>query len=106
MSSSGDILLQMLDYIPLFFDHEADDVADGDDADDTIAFHNGQVADVFVGHEGHALFYRVVLRYRDRVGGHEFADRYFAGMLPFQDVLSRIIPLRENTYECILIDNQ
>lgn len=56
IGGAGDVVFELLDAEFAVAQLGFDDVADGDDADDAVAVHDGQVADAFGHHEAHAVF--------------------------------------------------
>src|SRR5690606_11477997 len=61
-----DVVTQVAGLVFVFFQQPAVDVADGDDADDDLVFHDGQVAHAAVHEQGHGL-----LDGGGEGGGHE-----------------------------------
>ena len=57
---SGNVALELLNGVRLAGDDPFDEVADGDQADDGVALQDGKMAEMALGHEGHAFVHGVL----------------------------------------------
>src|SRR5262249_31010410 len=92
---SADVVLELLDGEILVRDDVAHDVADRDHADDAAVLHDGQVADVALRHDRHALAVLVARRDGDHVGGHYLVHARGVRGAGLQDDLAGVVALRE-----------
>src|SRR5690348_12368794 len=64
-ASAMDVTLELLDRLLLLLDHRLHQISDRYHADDAAAVDHGKMADATVGHDPHAILYRLVERYGD-----------------------------------------
>ncbi len=69
-----DKLFELLDGVLLIGDDAFDQIADRDHADQFLVTQDRQVADVFVGHDRHAVLDRLLGLHKDDPRGHDVPD--------------------------------
>ena len=103
---AGDVALQLLDGLLLSGDDPFDEIANGDQADDGVAFQYGKMAEVTLGHEGHAFIDRVLRGDGADGAGHDLADEGVAGVVAFEDALACEVALGEDADQLVVGEDQ
>ena len=103
---AGDVLFEGLDGLFLAGDDPLDQVADGDDAEDAVALEHGEMAEVVLGHQAHALVHGLVGGDELDRGGHDLADVGFAGVVAEEDALAGVVALGEDADELAGVEHE
>src|SRR5215813_5401282 len=106
LSASSNVALQLLDGEFPLGDDRFHRIADRNDTNQPAAFDDGQVTDALVGHQRHTFFHRLLGTDGDYHRAHDLLDGDFPGRLACQNDLSRVIPLREDTFQLIDLEHQ
>src|SRR6185312_13023231 len=98
---TADVVLQLLDREILVGDDVAHDFADRDHAHHAALVHHGQVADVLLRHELHALPRLGARAHHHHVRRHDLLDARGVRGAALEDHLAGVVALREDAGEAI-----
>jgi hypothetical protein len=99
--SARDVALKRLNRLLLAGNDPLHQVSDGDDSDHRVILNHGQVPEVALGHQRHALVYRVFRAHGDDGAGHQLPDLGLTGGMAPQNAFTRVIPLRKDADQAI-----
>ena len=88
-----DVLIQATDLFPVFFEHDVNNITDGDHTGHGTRLNNRNVAEVLLNHEFHNIQDAVLWGYSDQIGrrGHDFMNFGVGGLPAFHNDLGEVI---------------
>lgn len=105
-SAAGNVMLQLRDHELLIVHHLLQRVADRNDADEFPFFIDGQVADVFVDHNGDAFVQRLAALHVKDFGGHDLGHLRLAGGASLQVQPADAVALGQDAGHFAIVDDQ
>ena len=100
------VVVQLLDGLPLHGNDPLDQVADGKNAHYFIVFEHRQVTDAAAGHDAHAILNGVLRTHGKRRAVHDVADAKFLEDFPVQHHFAGVVALGKNSEQAAFRDDQ